>query len=492
VSVNLANAFLGLAYRWPDRIAIDAPEERLTFLELGRRADIMARILESEGVGPGDRVGIALTRSEEAFVAILATWFIDASALVLDYRARASERRKLARALGVRLFLEDRPAPGSDDYPSFRLEEGWSNAPGLADLPSRRPRSAGDAVAIIGVSSGTTGMPQPVALSHSCLFARYAMARSSPQWRAGGRFLVTTPLAFSATRKHVLSRLLDGDTVVFTPSLVNAAEIAERALAARATSMLTVPAIARGLLDIAPPSTPLFPDMDWMMCCGAPMLPQEKIDVRDRLCRGFVQNYGSTMAGMITLLETADIAAHSHTVGRPLPHVLVEILDGEQRVLPAGEVGQIRVRTPGAGAELALAGDAPKRESDLIADGWIYPGDLAILDAEGFIAIVGRSSDVIIRGGVNVYPAEVEEILTGHPAVAEAAVVGWPDRIVGEEIAAFVVMKGEVLPRDLLAWCRIRLQPDKQPREVFLISAMPRNANGKLVRRDLVALLPKR
>jgi acyl-CoA synthetase (AMP-forming)/AMP-acid ligase II len=492
MTVNLANAFLGLAYRWPDRIAVDAPEERMTFLQLARRADLLARLLEREGAGAGDRIGIALMRSDEVLIAVLATWFIDATALIIDFRARANERSKLASALGVRMFLEDRPAPGTETYPSFRLPPAWHETVAFAGLPDRVPHAAGDAVAIIGVSSGTTGMPQPVALSHSCLFARYAIARSSPQWRAGGRFLVTTPLAFSATRKHVLSRLLDGDTVIFVPPLNDAAEIAERALKSEATSMLTVPAIARGLLDIAPASAPLFPGMDWMMCCGAPMLPQEKIDARDRLSRGFVQNYGSTMAGMITLLETADVGAHAHTVGRPLPHVLVEILDSQDRVLPAGEPGQIRVRTPGAGAELALPGNVSKRESDLIIDGWIYPGDLAVLDAEGFLSIVGRLSDIIIRGGVNIYPAEVEEVLTAHPAVAEAAVVGWPDRIVGEELAAFVVVKTQASPQELLAWCRSRLGPDKQPREIFLILAMPRNANGKLVRRDLVAQLPKR
>jgi len=93
---------------------------------------------------------------------------------------------------------------------------------------------------------------------------------------------------------------------------------------------------------------------------------------------------------------------------------------------------------------------------------------------------------------VNIYPTEVEEVLASHPAVAEAAVVGWPDRLVGEEIAAFVVAKAQVRPEEIAAWCRNRLQPDKQPRQVFLIPSMPRNANGKLVRRDLVAQLPER
>jgi acyl-coenzyme A synthetase/AMP-(fatty) acid ligase len=457
-----------------------------------QRAGIMARLLEKESVTAGDRVGIALTRNDEALIAVLATWILDATALVVDFRTRAGERSIIAANLDVRAFLEDRPAPGKELYPALKLQSGWEAAPGTDAKQIPTPRVAGDAVAIIGVSSGTSGTPQPVALSHECLFARHAIARSSPQWNPGGRFLVTAPLAFSATRKHVLSRLLDGGTVIFAPLLLSPSDIVARALETHANSMLTVPTIVRTLMELAPNSGHLFPEMDWLMCCGAPMLSEEKIDARDKLCRGFVQNYGSTMAGMVSLLETADIEMHSKSVGRPLPQVLVEIVDLEQRRLPAGEIGQIRVRTPGAGANLASADNAPKRQDDLMIEGWIYPGDLGMLDQEGFLHIQGRSSDVIIRAGVNVYPSEVEKVLSSHPGVVEAAAVGWPDKLIGEEIAAFVVAREGVRPQELIGWCRGRLQPDKQPREVFLIPAIPHNANGKLMRRDLVALLPER
>jgi acyl-CoA synthetase (AMP-forming)/AMP-acid ligase II len=105
---------------------------------------------------------------------------------------------------------------------------------------------------------------------------------------------------------------------------------------------------------------------------------------------------------------------------------------------------------------------------------------------------VGRSSDIIIRGGVNVYPSEVEAVLAEHAAVAEVAVVGRPDQMLGEEVAAFVVLRSRAEPREILAYCRTRLEPDKQPREVFVINAMPRNANGKLMKRELIDRLPPR
>jgi acyl-CoA synthetase (AMP-forming)/AMP-acid ligase II len=199
------------------------------------------------------------------------------------------------------------------------------------------------------------------------------------------------------------------------------------------------------------------------------------------------------MAGMITVLESDEIDAHANSVGRALPHVRIEIVDDQDQPLPTGELGSIRVRTPAVAEPLSLGnGEGERRTSDLIIDGWVYPGDVGALDERGFLTIVGRTSDLIIRGGVNVYPSEVEGVLAEHAAVAEAAVVGWPDPIIGEEVAAFVVLRSSAEPRELLAYCRSRLQPDKQPREIFVIDAMPRNANGKLMKSVLIGRLPTR
>jgi acyl-coenzyme A synthetase/AMP-(fatty) acid ligase len=280
--------------------------------------------------------------------------------------------------------------------------------------------------------------------------------------------------------------------VIFLPLLSGPQEFSELVNNSRADAVLTVPTIIRGLLPLAPPDGLLFPQVRWLMSCGAPMLPSEKMEARDRLSAGFIQNYGSTMAGMITLLETKDIDQHAASVGRPLPHVLVEIVDDADCPLPPGEAGVIRVRTPGAASELLGRETFPERQSDLIVDGWIYPGDIGSLDSDGFLTIIGRTGDLIIRGGINIFPGEVEEMLAEHPAVVETAVVGWPDPLVGEEIAAFIVLKETKSPREILAWCRSRIQPDKQPRELFILSSLPRNANGKIVKKDLVALLPKR
>lgn len=486
---NLADVFIAASVRWHGRVAIESPERNLTYSELIVGAWQLSRLFKSEGVIRGDRVGVALSANSEALVSMLALWLLGATPLVADFRSRGAERERLVSALKLRAYIEDRPAPGGGSYPAIRL----GNNRNVGGPPCSEPIAAahGNPIAAIGVSSGTSGMPQPVALTHECLYLRSALARASAQWEPGGRFIVSAPLAFSATRKHVLSRLLDGGTVIFTSLLISPRDLAEAVRSSKATSMLTVPAVARGMLELAPDEGVLFPDLGYMMCCGAPMTPQEKIDCLQRLCSGFVQNYGSSMAGMVTVLESADIAAHADTVGRPLDQVLVEIVDEQHRPLPPGEAGMIRVKTPGVASELVLEG-LEARSSDLVIDGWIYPGDIGVLDEDGFLSVVGRTSDLINRGGVNVYPSEIELVLTDHPAVKEAAVIGWPDPVLGEEIAAFVTVSSEISPRELVMWCASRLHPDKQPREVRMIEELPRNANGKLVRRELLGRLPLR
>lgn len=491
MSHNLADAFIALADRWPDRPAVLSPDTSLTFSQLVSRASRIAELLKRRGIGGGDRVGIAQTNTTNAFLLMLATWLCGATALVVDFRTRAPERKKLADGLGLKFFVEDRPGPGADSYAAVRSDEAWADEETRV-TPSPVPTTElANPIAVIGVSSGTSGLPQPVALSHSCLYTRAALVVTSPQWVRGCRLMVTAPLSFTATRMTVLSCLLDGGSVYFAPILISSEELAETIASSQATAMLTVPATVRGLMGLAGSGAPLFPSLAYLNSCGAPMPAAEKIAARQALTPGFLENYGSTMAGMLTVLESKDIDAHGNSVGRPLPHVRVQIVDSQDRPLPSGEVGAIRARTPGVGQPLSLGSGEDERTSDLLIDGWIYPGDIGVLE-DGFLKIVGRSSDMIVRGGAKVYPSEVEGVLAAHEAVAEVAVVGWPDQKLGEEVAAFVVLRSSAQPQDIMAYCRSKLHPDKQPRQVFIVDALPRNANGKLVKRELIDRLPPR
>jgi acyl-CoA synthetase (AMP-forming)/AMP-acid ligase II len=243
------------------------------------------------------------------------------------------------------------------------------------------------------------------------------------------------------------------------------------------------PTILRALLE-APSreGTYLFPGLDSLYCFGAPILPDEKRRARAMLSRHFVEGYSSSLAGRMTVLYSADIDARPETVGRVLPHVTLEIVGEDDRPLPAGEVGAIRVRSPAVAR--AIYGTA-RDSGDQLKNGWAYPGDTGALDGEGFLQLMGRSSDLIIRGGVNVHPSEVEAVLAELEGVKDVAVVGFAKSREGEEITAFVVSSPELTEAALNAHCRNRLVSHKRPRKFVFVSDLPRNANGKILRTEL-------
>ncbi len=166
--------------------------------------------------------------------------------------------------------------------------------------------------------------------------------------------------------------------------------------------------------------------------------------------------------------------------------VEVQCVDEEPRPLPAGKVGRIRYRGP-AVADGFWNDPAASREA--FRDGWWSPGDLGMLDESGYLYLKGRAKDMIIRGGVNIYPGEIEAALQSHPAVADSAVVGWPSREFNEEVAAFVILKGAATSAELRDLCRKALAPYKVPREVFVVADFPRNALGKVIKADLSSKL---
>ena len=212
-------------------------------------------------------------------------------------------------------------------------------------------------------------------------------------------------------------------------------------------------------------------------------MPHEKQDARSELCERFVEGYSSGVSGRISVLSGADIDMRPETVGRVLPHVQLQIVDEHDQPLPVGTAGMIRVRSPGMA--LMTCGGTTRTFGDRIKEGWVYPGDIGAIDDAGFLCLLGRASDLIIRGGFNVHPAEVENVLAEHAGVKEVVVVGFTKRREGEEIAAFVVPSGNLTEAELIEHCRARLSPDKRPRKFVFATELPCNVNGKISRAKL-------
>ncbi len=481
--VNLADLFVGLSNQWADRTAIVSPRLTLSYRDLAIRAARSARELRTRGVARGSNVGIAVRDSGEAIALMLALWMLDAVPVSIDFRTRPGERLSLADEFDLIALIEDRPKPDTSGYTSILVDQAWTDFIGRHDgEPVCEPRST--APALISLSSGTTGRLLGIVLDHESLLFRLKSNLQLGRRRPGGRLLNAIPISSSGSRNHALSHLFDGGTVIFHPPLFGAGEFTEAILSQKATSVCVVPTLLHGLLDLhGHRATPLFADLDALYCFGAPFSPAEKRRARACLGEHLVEGYSSTVSGRISVLYGDDMQARPDTVGRVLPHVLLQIVDGEDVPLPVGEAGLIRVRSP------AMAGsiyrDVTRMTGDRIRDGWAYPGDIGVLEGEGFLRLVGRASDIIIRGGVNVHPLEIETALAEHPGIKEVAVVSIPQAREGEEIAAFVVAAGDLTETALVAHCRARLAPDKRPRKFVFLSKLPRNANGKIVRAEL-------
>jgi len=477
---NIAKTLIALAGRWPDRVAIVSSRLNLTYGELIGRAASSARELRHRGVGPGSQVGIALRDGGEAVVAMLALWMVGAVPVPIDFRSKPDEQAQLVSEFQLSAVIGDRQT--AQPFTAILVDNSWTDVIAKRNAEPFFEESRG-APAIISLTSGSTGRPIGIVLGHEELLFRLESNIKLGRRHPHGKLISVIPISFSGSRNHILSQLLDGATIYFYPPLFSSGALIEAVRSKGATSLAVVPTILRGLLE-APTQegTYLFPDLDSLYCFGAPILPDEKRRARAILSRHFVEGYSSSLAGRMTVLYGADIDARPATVGRVLPYVTLEIVGEDDRPLPIGESGAIRVRSPAVAR--AIYG-TPRDSGDQLKNGWAYPGDIGALDSEGFLQLVGRSSDVIVRCGVNVHPSEVEAVLAELEDVKDVAVVGFAKSREGEEIAAFVVSSRELTEAALDAHCRRRLISHKRPRKFVFMSELPRNANGKILRTEL-------
>ena len=478
-TVTLADVFLGLARRWGDRPALVSPHLALTYSELVARAARTARELRSREIVAGSKVGIALRDGAETVVGMVAVWMLGATAVPIDFRMTSPERNSLAREFDLKAIIEDRPTPHAR-YELIFVGPDWT---ALIARHNSDPVWAGRsrAAALISLTSGTTGKPLGLILDHEGALLRSICDLSLAY---GNCLLNPLPLSYSASRSHTFSALLHGSSVFFHPVLFSTEELAETVVARRVTSLCIVPTILRNFLELfGRRSTPQFFNLDALYCLGAQVHAEEKLRAKRILSKYFVEDYGTSLAGRISSLHGADLEERPDSVGRIMPYVALEIVDANDKALPRGEAGIIRVRAPGMAR--SVYGSTLREAGDKLSDGWAYPGDFGMMDDGGFLRLLGRTSDVVVRGSVNVHPSEIERAIAVHEGVREVVVVGFDKMPEGQEIAAFIVPTGTLTETALIAHCRTRLSPDRRPRKFIFLKEMPRNAYGKVSRAEL-------
>ena len=485
--MNLAHVFVSKARRWPDHKAVVSPRLDLSYRQLVARATRSACELQARGAQPGSNVGLAVRDSGEGISLLISLWMIGAVPVPIDFRTRAGERAALAAEFDLVAIIEDRQARELVNYASIVVDDSWT------DIIARHHDApcfdgAVSVPALISLTSGTTARALGIVLEHGQLLFRLETNLQLGRHRSGGLLLNPIPVSSSGSRNDTLSKLFSGATVFFHPPLFAADELADAILSKNATATCIVPTILRGLLELPRGrSMPLFPNLEQLYSFGAPLRPEEKRRARSDLCEGFVEGYSSTISGRVSALYGSDVHEHSETVGRILPHVELQIVDQHDRPLPARAEGTIRVRSPGMATKTFRS--SSRVDGDRMKEGWVYPGDVGVVDEAGFLRILARASEVIIRGGTNVHPSEVEAAIAKHRGVKEVAVVGFERSREGEEIAAFVVPSDNLSDAVLVAHCRSHLSPDKRPRRFVFVNELPRNANGKVIRAELLRRL---
>jgi long-chain acyl-CoA synthetase len=505
-----------------ERIFTIYEEERTSFEASFRATAALAAELKRLGIGKGDRVALAMANLPEWPVAFFAATALGAIMVPLNAWWTGTELEYGLSDSGAKLLICDAPrweriAPHRPNLPDLehvlvsrakqgatvegRLEDvigparAWKDLP-PDDLPAAE--IAPDDDATIFYTSGTTGKPKGALGTHRNLLTNilsvgYSAARTAlrrgdtPPLPAPKVGLLVIPLFHvTACSASLMGTMAAGHTNIFMRKwdALQAMEIIERE---RVASTGGVPTIAWQILDH--PERPRFDlsSLESISYGGAPSAPE--------LVRRIWQEFGALPGNGWGMTETmATVTSHSgedylnrpDSAGPPVPVADLKIMAADaSRELPVGEVGELWAKGP-----QIVKGywNKPEASAETFVDGWVRTGDLARLDEEGFLFIVDRAKDMVIRGGENIYSIEVENVLFEHPAVSDAALIGLPHKVLGEEPAAVVQLAPgtEAGEEELKAWVRARLAPFKIPvRIAFLAEPLPRNANGKILKKEL-------
>ena len=493
MSANLALNLTRTAAEHPDAIAVKLDDAAFDYALLDNASQRVAAMLESKGVGPGDRVGIMLP-NVPYFPAVY-YGVLRAGAVVVPMNV-------LLKGREVAFYLSDAEVKLLFAWHGFMdaAETGAQEAGGVEIVPvkpgeieglifAHEPDEevadlSGDDTAVILYTSGTTGRPKGAELTHDNLRNNVRVAVGLFDMGVGDVIFGGLPLFHSFGQTCTMNAAIAcGACVTLLPRFDpgKALEIIERD---KCSLFEGVPTMYGALLNHPGRETC---DVSSLRVCvsGGASLPVEVL-------RGFEECFGCKVLEGYGLSETSPVASFNHpdrerkagSIGTPIEGVEMKVVDDDRNQVPQGEIGEILIK-----GHNVMKGywRHPEATAEAIRDGWFATGDMARVDEDGYFFIVDRKKELIIRGGYNVYPREVEEVLYEHPAVREAAVVGVAHEELGEEVGAAVALKeGESVEADeLSAFVRDRLAAYKYPRRIWFVDELPKGPTGKILKREI-------
>ena len=518
--MSFLNAFNKNVQLYPDKVAlefIDPPLQSVTYSELDQLVARTAGYLQSLGVQPGDRVALQLTKSLEFILLHLATVRLGAITLPLNlayppdeieyflsdseaklFFALESSKEKVQSILPRLpelqecIFLDPtHPSQFELLITNYREASPWDQMPGGRDTdlaPNALPYSTtvdSHDTAVIIYTSGTTGRPKGAEITHGNLISNLQSLHSAWGWTAEDVLLHVLPIFHVHGLFVALHGALHAGATTLLMREFDARRTLQMLASGQCTVYMAVPTIHQRLLDV--------PDANQYDLSHVRLITSGSDRLPDEVFTGFRQTFGYTLLERYGMTETGMNCSnplHSErrlgSVGLPLAEVDVRVVNPEnEQPLPNGEIGEVQLRGPNVFK--GYWRQPQKTAESFTADGWFRTGDLGFREPDGYLTLCGRSKDLIISGGLNIYPPEVERVLAEHPSVAACAVIGCPDREWGERVTAVVVLnEGEsVSGPDLIAFCRERLASYKSPKSIVFRAELPRNAMGKVQKAEL-------
>ena len=504
--MTLLNMLAESAGRFPHRPALVFRDRRLSYGGLQEEARRVGGILGEMGVRPGDRVILGLPNAPEFGVGYFGILAAGATVVPLNPALKAEEVRYILEDSGATavvcsemtypLLQAARQTLGRpiralvlDPVASSSLAAGdvAAGAP-PGEIPPARglPSLGSEDVAACLYTSGTTGRPKGAMLTHRNLLANVQSFREILHITEADVFFCVLPMfhAFAATVLF-LEPISLGATVVVEPRFVP--DVVLKAIAEqRVTFFAGVPTMYAVLAGLPRPALDFSA---WRLCIsgGAPLPPSVLEAFEAKYGIPIYEGYGPTECSPVLTVNPPLGVRKVGSVGPAIPQVQLRVVDDADVPVPVGEVGEIVARGPNV-----MKGyfNRPRETAAALRNGWYHTGDLGRVDADGYYYIVDRKTDLILVGGLNVYPREVELALTSHPAVAEAGVIGIPDPVRGETPKALVVLRDgqRVDPQELVQWCRQRLANYKVPRTISIVSQLPKTVTGKILKTELRAM----
>jgi long-chain acyl-CoA synthetase len=492
----------------PDRVYLTdiTAGASLTFGEAHQRFLTWADALRRAGVAPGDRVGVMLPNMPEVSVCYGAILRAGAVVMPMVFLLAVPEITHILTDSGARAIITS-----PEFYPNVKAAMAAMASPPVVIVTGAAPAEPGvlsydallgdatdahpivdrtpEDLAVVSYTSGTTGRPKGVMLTHGNLLFNAENTSTVVPTRDGDVSIACLPLA------HLfgLGSMLVGQLFKLKGILLpwfTAEGFFDAMNTHHATSTAMVPTMVSYMLGHPDFDSVDWSSLEWAVVAAAPVPVELADEFEKRTGARVLEGYGLTETSPTTSVMRMQDARRPGSCGRPVPHVEVAILDDDDQPVATGEPGEVGIKGPNI-----MAGyyNMPDETAQALRNGWFHSGDIGHVDADGFLYITERKKDMIIRGGFNIYPRDVEEVLYGHPAVQECAVVGMPDAKLGEEVKAYVVLRpGETATEEqLLAFCREQLAKYKTPKSIAFLDALPKNPIGKILKKDLRELAAK-